>query len=270
MPNNSFNLLIVGEIMGREGRKAIGKLLPLLTKEYKIEFTIGNGEHLAGGFGLTSKVVQEVLAAGVRCFTTGNHVWRKKEFTNEIDNLPEVLRPANYPPGVPGQGSGIFNLSEDIKIGVVNLAGRVGMVDLNLDSPFEVIDRELEKLKARTNIIVVDFHAEATSEKVALGWYLDGRVSVLFGTHTHIQTADEQILPQGTAYITDIGMTGPYDSVIGIDKEIALRKFLTQMPVRFKIAREGVKFCGLVVTIERRTGRAVGVERLSRTLEREE
>lgn len=255
-----MNILFIADIVGRPGRRVVSQMLPRLKGEYDVGFCVANGENAAGGFGLTDKVVRRLFSYGIDVITSGNHVWDKKEILPYLDKDLRLLRPANYPPGANGIGSAVFEPKEGTGVGVLNLQGRVFIREL--DCPFRVALQEVEKLRGETSIIIVDFHAEATSEKIAMGWYLDGKVSAVIGTHTHVQTADEGILPQGTAYITDVGMTGPHDSVIGIDKEIALRRFLTQTPARFDPAKGDLKFCGAVISIDPDTGKAEDIKRL--------
>jgi metallophosphoesterase (TIGR00282 family) len=252
--------LFIGDIVGKTGRNATKALLPAVVNKYKIDLVIANGENAAGGFGITDKIVSEILSYGVHIITTGNHVWDKKEFIPQISKEDRVLRPLNYPPGVPGFGSLLYPLHNGIKAAVINISGRVFMS--NIDCPFRTGKEEIERLSAFSKIIIIDFHAEATSEKIAFGYYVDGKVSAVIGTHTHVQTADEKILPGGTAYITDVGMTGPYDSVIGIEKEQIIERFLTNMPMRFETASgEGI-FSALVVEIDAETGKSTAVQRL--------
>jgi len=254
-----LRILHIADIMGEPGRKAVAKLLPGIIRERRVSFVIGNGENAAGGFGLTRKVADELFEAGVNVLTGGNHMWDRKEILDFLDEEERILRPANYPQGVPGRGSGVFEAGGH-SIGVLSLLGRVFVKEV--DCPFAAADRELSDLCGRTPVIVVDLHAEATSEKMAMGWHLDGRVSAVLGTHTHVQTADERILPKGTGFICDVGMTGPFDSIIGIEKEMGLKRFLTQLPVRFSPAKGDVRLNGVLVEIEPETGRAVSIERL--------
>ncbi len=226
-----MKILFIGDIVGKVGRTTLKELLPNIVDRYKIDFAIANGENVAGGFGLTDKTAIEILNCGVHVITTGNHVWDKKESIPYIAKEDRVLRPVNYPPGVPGCGSAVHVLSNGTKVGVLNISGRVFMSAL--DCPFRTGKEEIAKLRESTNIIIVDFHAEATSEKIAFGYFVDGKVSAVIGTHTHVQTADEKILPNGAAYITDVGMTGPAVSVIGIEKEQIIERFLLQMPMKF-------------------------------------
>jgi metallophosphoesterase (TIGR00282 family) len=258
-----MKILFIGDIVGTIGRSAVKALLPPLLDRYKIDFVIANGENAAGGFGITEKVAAEIFACGVHVITTGNHVWDKKEAIPYIAKENRVIRPANYPPGVPGYGSVIHGTSHGFKIAVLNVSGRVFMP--SIDCPFRVGIAEIERLKAETDIVVIDFHAEATSEKVAFGYFVDGKVSAVIGTHTHVQTADEKILPGGTAYITDVGMTGPAVSVIGIEKEQIIERFLMQMPRKFETARGGAILCAIVIEIDEKTGKSAAVQRLQLT-----
>lgn len=246
--------------MGKPGRWAVSQILPELKKVHQIDFTIANVENAAGGFGLTKEIAQKIHSYGVDCLTSGNHIWDRKDIFPYLNENLRILRPANYPPDVPGRGVAIFNLENDSPIGVLNIQGKVYVKEI--DCPFRTADKEIEKIKGQTKIIIVDMHAEATSEKMALGWYLDGKVSAVLGTHTHVQTADEIILPRGTAYITDVGMTGPHDSVIGITKEDAIARFLTQIPRRFTLAKNDIKFCGALVKIDPDLGKALSIERI--------
>jgi hypothetical protein len=254
-------ILFVGDIIGRPGRQALSRELDRLVDRYCIDLVIANGENAAGGFGLTTETVKELFDIGVDCITSGNHIWDKKEQVPLVLANPRIIRPANYPEGAAGRGSMIVTTPGGIKVAVLNLEGRIFMK--NLECPFRTADREIELLRQETAIIFVDFHAEATSEKSALGWYLDGRVSALIGTHTHVQTADERILPQGTAYLSDVGMTGSFDSVIGIGKEEAIRKFLTQLPVKFEIPKKDMRLNAVVVAVDEATGRALSIERIA-------
>jgi metallophosphoesterase (TIGR00282 family) len=255
------NILFIGDIVGRPGRQALGQVLHKLVDKYQVDLVVANGENSAGGFGITPDTARELFDLGVHVITTGNHVWDKKESSGFLDREPAVLRPANYPPGVPGHGSALVTTSGGVKIGVLNLEGRIFMSPI--DCPFRAADQEVARLKAETPIVLVDFHAEATSEKASLGWYLDGRVSAVIGTHTHVQTADERILPQGTAYITDAGMTGAFDSVIGVRKDEPIQRFLTQLPVKFEVAKKDIRLNGFQVTIDEVSGKALSVERIA-------
>jgi metallophosphoesterase (TIGR00282 family) len=258
-----LNVLFVGDIVGHQGRKAVTSLLPGIQHEFAVDFTIANCENAAGGFGLTKKVADELLSSGIDVLTSGNHIWDKREMVPYLDSMDRVLRPHNYPPGVPGRGCGIYRTKDDRKVGVINLQGRVFM--RAIDCPFRVADMLLEQI--HDAITIVDIHAEATSEKIAMGWYLDGRVAAVLGSHTHVQTADERVLPGGAAYITDAGMTGAFDSVIGIEKEAIINRFLTGIPNRFDQAGNDVRLCGVVVSIDGRSRKAVGITRVIRPLE---
>ncbi|HVP76524.1 MAG TPA: TIGR00282 family metallophosphoesterase [Thermodesulfobacteriota bacterium] len=255
-----MRILFVGDIVGKAGREAIERVLEKVVSNYKIEFTVANGENAAGGMGITPTIAIEILDQGVDVLTSGNHIWAKKEIVPFLDEELRILRPANYPPKVPGRGSGIFHSRSGEKVGILNLEGRVFMK--HLDCPFRVGEKEVELLRKETNVILVDFHAEATSEKMALGWFLDGRVSAVLGTHTHVQTSDERILGEGTAYISDVGMTGPMDSVIGIRKEIALERLLTQIPWKFDVAKEAIELQGVVIDVDSKTGRSLSIQRI--------
>jgi metallophosphoesterase (TIGR00282 family) len=254
-------LLFIGDIVGKAGRQAISRGLHRLVDRYLVDLVIANGENAAGGFGLTEEVAGELFKLGIDGITSGNHIWDKKDSLDFIRRGDKIVRPANYPEGTPGSGSAVFITAGGIKIALLNLEGRVFMN--NLDCPFRTADREVAQLKKETPLVFVDFHAEATSEKSSLGWYLDGRVSAVIGTHTHVQTADERILPGGTAYITDAGMTGAFDSVIGIRKEEAIAKFLTQLPVKFEVAKGNLRLNGVLVEADEVSGRALKIERIN-------
>jgi metallophosphoesterase (TIGR00282 family) len=254
------NILIVGDVVGSGGREILLRRLPDVVDEHRIDFTVVNGENAAGGFGITPKIADEMFLAGVHVITTGNHVWDKREVGDYILREPRLLRPANYPSGAPGNGSIVVSPGHGLRVAVLNLMGRVFMP--TIDCPFQTGRREVEELRRETSLIVVDFHAEATSEKSAFGWYLDGEVTAVVGTHTHVQTADEQVLPGGTAFISDVGMTGPYRSVIGINKEMAVRKFLNQMPARFETAGGPSVLSAVVVRADAETGKALEITRL--------
>ena len=260
-----MKILVVGDIVGRPGRAIMDREIIRLRDEYKLDLVIANCENAAAGAGITRSVADELFRAGVDVLTSGNHVWKLKEAYELLKLDPRVIRPANYPNGAPGSGSTVVETLGGQKVGVLNVMGRVFMEPL--DCPFRTAERELERLRLVTPVIVVDMHAEATSEKVAMGWFLDGKVSVVFGTHTHIPTADERVLPKGTAFITDIGMTGPYDSVIGRVTEDVLHRFLTQMPRRMEVAEGDVRLCGAMVDVDRITGKALRIERLQWSLE---
>ena len=254
-----MNLLFVGDVMGRPGRRALRKILPELRQEYAIDFCITNGENAAGGKGITHKVARELFEYGTDVVTLGNHSWDNKDVFNFINQEERVIRPLNFPPGNPGRGYVTLDPPGQPRITVVLLQGRVFMVPI--DCPFLSIDRFLQE-KSDRGVVIVDVHGDATSEKVALGWFLDGRVSAVIGTHTHVQTADETILPKGTAYITDVGMTGPHRSVIGCKIDEMMRRFLYKLPASNEVAREDVKICAVVIKIEPDTGKATWIKRL--------
>jgi len=254
-------ILFVADIVGKPGRQAVSRELHRLVDSYRIDCVIANGENAAGGFGITEETARELYSCGVNLLTSGNHIWDKKDSLDFINRDERVIRPANYPDGAPGRGSAVIHTPAGIPVAVLNLEGRVFMSAL--ECPFRIAGREIARLREMTPIVLVDFHAEATSEKLALGWYLDGRVSAVLGTHTHVQTADERILPGGTAYITDAGMTGSFESVIGIRKELAIEKFLSLLPVRFEVAKKDVRLNGVVIEIDEKDGKALTIERLS-------
>jgi metallophosphoesterase (TIGR00282 family) len=254
-----MRILAIGDIVGKPGRQAIQAFVPDLREEHRLELVIANGENTAGGFGLTAGTAQELLDNGVDVLTSGNHIWAQKEIIPYLDGSMPILRPLNYPAGVPGQGWLLMK-----KVMVVNLIGRTFMN--NYDCPFRAMDRLLEELTPKPKIIIVDFHAEATSEKMALGRYLDGRVSAVLGTHTHVGTIDTRILPKGTAYVTDIGMTGPDDSVIGDDTEAVIQRFLTIMPHHLTVGKGRPVLNAVLVDVDEGSGRATGIERITRKL----
>ena len=254
-------ILFIGDIVGKAGRQAVSRELHRLVDRHMVDLVVANGENAAGGFGLTEEVAGELFKLGVDLITSGNHIWDKRDALDYLKREERVIRPANYPDGTPGFGSALLSTAGGVKVAVLNLEGRVFMN--NLDCPFRVADREIARLANETPVIIVDFHAEATSEKIALGWHLDGRVSAVIGTHTHVQTADERILAAGTAFISDAGMTGAFDSVIGVRKEEAIQKFLTQLPVKFEVAKSNIRLNGAVVEIDEHTGNAVGIERIN-------
>ena len=254
-------LLFIGDIIGKPGRQAVSRELDRLVDRHMVDLVIANGENAAGGFGITEDTANDLFKCGIHVLTSGNHIWDKKDSFDFINREEKLLRPANYPEGTPGRGSALYVTAGGAKVAVLNLEGRVFMN--NLDCPFRTADREIERLRAETPIIFVDFHAEATSEKASLGWYLDGRVSAMIGTHTHIQTADERILPDGTAYLTDAGMTGGFDSVIGVRKEEAITKFLSQLPVKFDIAKNNLRLNGAVIVVDELSGKALNIERIN-------
>ena len=253
-------ILLIGDIIGRPGRQTVHKFLPGLRQQYGLDMVIANAENAAGGFGVTPSIARELLHAGIDVLTSGNHIWAQKEIIPCLDSEMPILRPFNYPPGVPGRGYIIIGQTM-----VVNLIGRTFMN--NFDCPFRAMDKLLAELKHKPPIIIVDFHAEATSEKVALGWYLDGRVSAVLGTHTHVGTIDARLLPKGTAYVTDVGMAGPLDSVIGDDSEAVIQRFLTIMPHRLSVGKGKSILNAIMVDVAEDSGRAVSIERICRETE---
>jgi 2',3'-cyclic-nucleotide 2'-phosphodiesterase len=259
--SDDFRILFVADVVGHPGRDAAKAILPDLKKELRPHLTVLNGENAAGGFGLTAKIAGELKAAGADVITTGNHVFAQKDFLAELPNLGRVLRPANYPPGAPGHGSCLVEAGGR-QVLVMNLMGRIFTID-GLDDPFRSADVILAEHEA-ARIVLCDIHAEATSEKTALGWYLDGRVSAVVGTHTHIPTADARVLPGGTAYVTDVGMVGPRDGCIGMDRDVVLQRFLTAVPNRFVVASGPVTFNSVLITINGSTGRATSIQRIDR------
>lgn len=258
--DNLLNILFIADIVGKPGLDITSRLLSGLLEKHRIHFCLANGENAAFGKGLTESIARQFFSLGINVITTGNHIWDKREGSYLLKDNPRILRPLNYPPGNRGAGSVIFTLKDTKKIAIINLQGRTFMSPV--DCPFRTGLKEAKRLKQETNVIIVDFHAEATAEKMALAWYLDGRVSAVIGTHTHVQTADERILPKGTAYITDVGMTGPHDSVLGLRKEIAIERFLLQIPVRYQPAQDNIRFCGVVISIDTDSGKAKEINRL--------
>lgn len=256
-----LKILAIGDIIGRPGRDIIKKHLRNLIAKEHINFTIANAENVSGGSGIMPKEADELFASGLNVLTGGDHIWSKKEIVPYIYSCPGLLRPANYPEESPGKGFGIFESSNSATLGVIHVQGRTFM-KISADCPFKTAKKLVDTIREKTKVIVVDMHAEATSEKVAFGWYLDGLVSFVFGTHTHIQTADERILPNGTAYITDLGMTGPHDSVIGRRTDRILHRFLTQMPAHYDVATGDIRLSGAIVTIDSTTGRAEEIRRV--------
>ena len=252
-------VLCVGDVFGEPGRKAVQTLLPRLRKQYEVDLAVVNVENAAAGFGVTPLIARTFLDQGVDVMTSGNHIWDRKEVIGYIVKENLLLRPANYPPGTPGTGSVVVKAGPH-KVAVLNMMGRVFLP--HLDCPFRKADEEIPRLRQDTPIIIVDMHTEATSEAQAMGWYLDGRVSAVVGTHRHVQTADERLLPHGTAFITDLGMTGPVDSVIGVEPALAISRFLTQMPNKFEPAKGPAALHGAVIRIDPDTGRALSIERL--------
>jgi metallophosphoesterase (TIGR00282 family) len=259
-----MKLLFIGDIVARPGRDLVKRGLKALVRTHGIDLVIANGENAAGGNGITREVADELFKTGIHVLTSGNHIWDKREVFEFIDREPRLIRPVNYPAGVPGSGSYVWTGPNGDRVGVINAMGRVFMA--NLDDPFVALTRQLAVVReAGARIIVVDFHAEATSEKLAIGWFLDGQVTAVIGTHTHVQTADDQLLPQGTAYLTDVGMTGPHDGIIGTDRAAVISRFTTGLPVRFEAATGDPRLHAAIITADVTTGRAVAIERLSIT-----
>ena len=255
-----MKILAVGDIVGENGVKKAKELIPQIIKENNIDFVIVNGENSAGGMGITEKIFKDLLSVGTNVVTMGNHTWGKKDIFSFIDH-DQIIRPANYPKNVQGKGYGIYKC-KDKTIAVINLIGRTDMNVLS-ENPFIIINEILEEIKNKCDLIIVDFHAEATAEKIAMGYYLDGKVSILFGTHTHVQTSDDKILPKGTAYITDIGMTGPEHSVIGMDVKASIKRFETTLPERYKIAEGECIFNGVIFEVDDKTSKVINIKRIN-------
>lgn len=264
MRKNKLRVLALGDIIGDPGRRAILTELKILINKNKIDFVIVNGENAAGGFGINKYIAAKLLESGVDVITSGNHIWRQKDIYDFLEKENRILRPANYPKGALGLGAELYH-KDNVKIGVINILGRIFMEAI--DCPFAVVEKAVEKLNKKTPIIIVDFHAEATSEKMAMGWFLDGKASMVYGTHTHVQTADERILEKGTAYITDIGMVGPWDSVIGMEKTKIINKFLSALPEKYEVATDNVHIEGIIVDINIETGKAEKISRLQYKVE---
>jgi hypothetical protein len=260
-----MRILFIGDVVGRPGRQLVKTGLAALISRHEVDLVILNAENAAAGFGITRDIGDELLDLGVDVMTSGNHIWDKKEALDYIGTEPRLLRPANYPAGAPGNGSYVARTRDGVSVGVINVMGRVFM--LNIDDPFAVVLREIETMRQRARVVFVDFHAEATSEKAAMGWHLDGKVAAVIGTHTHVQTADERILPKGTAFLTDAGMTGPHDSIIGVEVEPALGKFLNALPARFETASANPRLNAVIIDADEKTGLATGIERLSYSLD---
>ena len=254
-------LLFIGDIVGRPGRELVRRAIPVLVSRHQVDLVIANVENAAAGFGVTPDIADDFISHGVQVMTGGNHTWDKKEIVPYFADQPCLLRPANMPAGTPGRGTFVARATNGVPVAVINAMGRVFMTAI--DDPFRVVMDEIGAVRERAKVIFVDFHAEATSEKVAMGWYLDGKVTAVVGTHTHVQTADERVLPQGTAYITDVGMTGPHDSVIGVERGAIIQRFLTGLPQRFETATENPRLNGVVVKADETTGRALSVERVN-------
>jgi hypothetical protein len=260
-----MKILLIGDVVGKPGRVALQRLLMPLREELRIDFVVANCENAAGGAGITFRTADELFRAGVDVLTSGNHVWKMKEAYELLRQDPRVIRPANYPDGAPGGGSTVARTLGGQPVGVVNVMGRVFMAPI--ECPFRAAEREVARVRGETPVVIVDMHAEATSEKVAMGWFLDGKVSCVFGTHSHVPTADERLLPQGTAFVCDVGMTGPYDSVIGRRTEQILERFLGGLPVKSQVAEGNVQVRALLVDVDPATGRASGAQRLTRALQ---
>jgi metallophosphoesterase (TIGR00282 family) len=254
-------LLFIGDIVGRPGRELIRRGLAALVAHHHIDLVVANVENAAAGFGVTPEIADDFLAYGIHVMTGGNHTWDKKEIFPYFAEQPRLLRPANLPPGAPGRGVIVTTASNGVPVAVINLMGRVFMTAI--DDPFRVALDEIAAVRTDARVVLVDFHAEATSEKIAMGWHLDGRVAAVVGTHTHVQTADERVLPQGSAYITDVGMTGPHDGIIGVEREPVINRFLTGLPARFEAAKGMPKLHAVVITVDTATGEATAIERIS-------
>lgn len=259
-----MKILFIGDIVGEPGRRAVRKLVPDLRDRLELDWVIANSENAAGGSGITVNTAAEIYASGVDTITMGDHLWDQKDVANLLENEPRFIRPLNYPDGTPGQGGAVFKVERGQKIGVLNLQGRSFMAPL--ENPFTSVEETLKKIREETPIIFVDFHAEATAEKIGMGRHLDGRVSAVVGTHTHVQTADEQIFPGGTAFLCDAGFTGPHESVIGRNIEPVLRRFVTQLPQRFSVSKERIFLQGAVIEIDDETGKSVSIQRVSEAL----
>lgn len=255
-----MRILILGDVVGRPARRAMRDILPELIEREKADLVIANAENAAGGMGVDIKSAKELFSAGVHVLTSGNHIWKKKEIYPFLDEHETLIRPANFPAGAPGRGWCFWRHNE-LRAVIINLQGRVFMPN-HVEDPFRCVDELLQNHGRLAPVIIVDMHGEATSEKTAMGWYLDGRASVVYGTHTHVPTADERILPHGTAYITDVGMCGPLDSVIGMEREVVIQGFLTQLPRQFEVAKDNVALQGIVADIDEKTGRAREIRRL--------
>jgi metallophosphoesterase (TIGR00282 family) len=257
-----MNILIIGDVVGNPGRAILKRALPAVFRKYDVDYCIANVENAAGGFGVTREICDEILGLGVDCMTSGNHIWDKREILPHVEQIPQLLRPLNYPVGQPGRGSHVGRAKDSrVPVATLNLSGRVFMNGA-MDDPFTKGMAEVERLRKQAAVIIVDMHAEATSEKVAMGCWLDGKVSAVVGTHTHVPTCDHRVLPKGTAYCTDLGMTGPYDSVIGVEKEAVIQRFLTAMPTRFETAKGDPRLAAVVVDVDPESGRARGIERM--------
>jgi hypothetical protein len=258
-------ILFIGDIFGKPGREIAQRAIPALVAQHGIDLVIANVENSAAGFGVTGDIAETILRYGVDVMTSGNHVWDKKEVLEYIPRQPRLLRPANFPAGAPGRGTWTGRTRTGEPVAVINIMGRVFMAPL--DDPFAVVLAQIEAARAKARVIIVDFHAEATSEKAAMGWHLDGRVTAIFGTHTHVQTADERLLPKGTAYVTDVGMTGPHDSIIGVAIDAALGRFVSGLPAKFEAAAGPARLNAIIITADPASGRALGIERLNLSMQ---
>ncbi len=256
-----MRVLLIGDVFGKPGRRILHEKLHGLIQEHQVDFCVANVENAAGGFGITPQIAEDLLNSGIDLLSSGNHIWDKRAILPYLAEQPKLLRPHNYPVSAPGTGVFVGDSSCGVRLAVINVQGRVFMPAI--DCPFRVADAAIERVSKQTPIILVDFHGEASSEKQAFGWYVDGRVSAVFGTHTHVQTADERVLPRGTAYITDLGMTGPHDSVIGSVQDLALERFLKQIPIRLEPATGNARLCGAVVQVDESTGRGQSIQRIN-------
>ena len=257
-----MNILIIGDVVGSPGRGIMKRALPKVFRKWDVEYCIANVENAAGGFGVTREVCDELLAMGVDCMTSGNHIWDKREILPVIEQMPQLLRPANYPAAQPGKGTHVGRAKDSrVAVATLNVSGRVFMNGA-MDDPFQVAEREVERLRREAAVVIVDVHAEATSEKMAMGYFLDGKVSAVVGTHTHVPTCDHRLLPGGTAYVSDLGMTGPYDSVIGVDADLIVKRFITGMPSRYETAKGDPRLAAAVVSVDPNTGRATAIDRM--------
>jgi len=263
-----MNVLLIGDVIGKPGRRLLEMHLPPFFQQYELDFAIANAENAAHGFGATPEIAEELMRMGIDILTSGNHIWDKKEIIEYMSKDSRLLRPANYPRAAPGRGYALVTSKSGHKVGVINLQGRVFMAPS--EDPFAIGMEIVERIRKETPIIFVDMHGEASSEKQAMGWFLDGKVTAVFGTHTHVPTADDRVLPGGTAYVTDIGMTGPYDSVIGIDKDQIIQKFLDQMPTRFRVAKANPILQAILVEVDAQTGHALSIRRITQKGEEEE
>jgi len=261
LSSKEINILFVADIVGKPGLEILTKLLPGLLEKHKVDFCIANGENGCEGKGLTVKLAKRYFNLGVQVITSGNHIWDNRDIYDMLKTDDRILRPLNYPHGNHGKGSTVIEIEEGVKVAVLNLQGRTFMYAIGC--PFRQGAEEVRRLKKETNIVFVDFHAEASAEKIALGWYLDGKVSAVVGTHTHVPTADERILPQGTAYLTDAGMTGPFDSVIGLQTDLAIRRFIYQTPVRYRPAESNMRLCAVLVTVDSASGKSTDIQRIN-------